>query len=485
MLGFGRAILEIVLQWIGFGPRRVSVWRLLILVSISILVVALVYEYRLQQPVRIAPLDMPGKEQETQAPPLPDSYQHYSTDTDAPASTFQLPNCEYVPHSPNCKLKDIEFSFTPLKKAEDQSPTSLRILQFGDSHTASDFLSGEIRLELQAKYGDGGPGLVVAGKPYKSFRSNLVDNNTTSGWTYNDLMDRKVKIALPMTGFLAEARDSDQSLTFNFKHEIESNVVDVIARFGTADGTFDIKVNVTNSTFVSLRSEHAGYQYVPIITGETAIKKIELKTRDAGPVAIGGLLSLHPKSGVSFSAIGFPGATVSILKSFHDDIVRQDLLKLSPQIVIIAFGTNEGFDDDLKSANYKADYASILDFIRSVLPDTQIIIALPPEGARSASKSKMKKVEGCDYVTPPNLSIVHDIQSQLGIEKSIPVWDWSALMPKGCNLEEWVTATPKLMAPDRIHLTRDGYQLVAKDLTRFLIPYVERRLVSRNAVSNN
>ncbi|MGD0578709.1 MAG: hypothetical protein ABSC08_07255, partial [Bryobacteraceae bacterium] len=39
----------------------------------------------------------------------------------------------------------------------------LRVLHFGDSHTASDDWSAAIRAFLQSKFGDGGPGFTLAG----------------------------------------------------------------------------------------------------------------------------------------------------------------------------------------------------------------------------------------------------------------------------------------------------------------------------------
>jgi hypothetical protein len=42
----------------------------------------------------------------------------------------------------------------------------LAILQIGDSHTAADFFTGEVRRYVQARYGNGGPGYVEAGRPH-------------------------------------------------------------------------------------------------------------------------------------------------------------------------------------------------------------------------------------------------------------------------------------------------------------------------------
>ncbi len=44
---------------------------------------------------------------------------------------------------------------------------NVHILQYGDSHTASDDWANAMRLAFQAKFGYGGPGFAFAGHPYK------------------------------------------------------------------------------------------------------------------------------------------------------------------------------------------------------------------------------------------------------------------------------------------------------------------------------
>ena len=47
-------------------------------------------------------------------------------------------------------------------KFKNANRAPINIIQFGDSHTAADLFSGEMRRLLQARYGDGGIGLIAA-----------------------------------------------------------------------------------------------------------------------------------------------------------------------------------------------------------------------------------------------------------------------------------------------------------------------------------
>ena len=50
-----------------------------------------------------------------------------------------------------------------------QAQEDVRIVQFGDSHTAADIETAVIRRALQGRFGDGGRGFVAIGKPWKGY----------------------------------------------------------------------------------------------------------------------------------------------------------------------------------------------------------------------------------------------------------------------------------------------------------------------------
>ncbi len=56
----------------------------------------------------------------------------------------------------------------------------MRILQYGDSHTASDASTGVLRRLLQARFGDGGRGFVSLGKPWKTYMQEGIRGGMTS-----------------------------------------------------------------------------------------------------------------------------------------------------------------------------------------------------------------------------------------------------------------------------------------------------------------
>src|SRR5437588_2877447 len=66
----------------------------------------------------------------------------------------------------------------------------VRIMHFGDSHTAADILTAEIRHDFQRDFGDGGAGYMVPGNPTKSTLRRGVISGATSGWDIDGLGSR-------------------------------------------------------------------------------------------------------------------------------------------------------------------------------------------------------------------------------------------------------------------------------------------------------
>ncbi len=62
-------------------------------------------------------------------------------------------------------LEDLESA-----PADSAGGPVVRIIHFGDSHVASDYWAGVIREKLQERFGNGGPGFVLPGRPWNSIR---------------------------------------------------------------------------------------------------------------------------------------------------------------------------------------------------------------------------------------------------------------------------------------------------------------------------
>ena len=75
----------------------------------------------------------------------------------------------------------------PRQRRGSKEQPGITILQLGDSHTAADFFTGELRKRLQAVFGNGGAGYMTAGRPHIGVRSSTFKITVSGGWTYKSL----------------------------------------------------------------------------------------------------------------------------------------------------------------------------------------------------------------------------------------------------------------------------------------------------------
>jgi lysophospholipase L1-like esterase len=71
--------------------------------------------------------------------------------------------------------------------ADAPAPPVVHIIHFGDSHVASDYWAGVLREDLQARFGDAGPGFVLPGRPWSTIRYVEAKSLDGVGWRTDGL----------------------------------------------------------------------------------------------------------------------------------------------------------------------------------------------------------------------------------------------------------------------------------------------------------
>ena len=83
------------------------------------------------------------------------------------------------PHSG--KLATFYNALAGLEAGTDASPVT--VLHLGDSHIASDRITGEVRKLMQARFGDAGRGLMMPGFPFPYYKAPGFDFEKIGEWT--------------------------------------------------------------------------------------------------------------------------------------------------------------------------------------------------------------------------------------------------------------------------------------------------------------
>jgi lysophospholipase L1-like esterase len=407
-----------------------------------------------------------------------------------------------VPTLPPRSLDPIEMQrkASP-KKAQTAAPKAVTILQIGDSHTAADFMTGELRRLLQARYGDGGAGYMSAGRPHMGVRSSAFRINVSQGWSYEALQQSVDVAKFWLSGFNAIAKEEGESISFRSETPFNFDRIEIQALRQPRGGTIEIRLDGVFQSEVSLAGEAREpvvIQLLPERSATDRVREITITTKGEGVVNLSSVAVHNRQSGISYNSVGFPGATVDIVNKFDEVILENELKRLNPQIVVLAFGTNEGFNDTLELDRYRQSYERAIGKIRRALPNAAIVMMAPPDAARGPKKQdsdkndkspppKAAREDGdCgEWKTPANLNRVRDLQEQIAKRHRLVYWNWASIMPAECGADRWANLSPPLVAKDRVHFTMEGYRQTAAQFLKVLLPVIEQVRQSGHVVSNH
>ena len=157
--------------------------------------------------------------------------------------------------------------------------------------------------------------------------------------------------------------------------------------------------------------------------------------------------------GVIYDALGKNGARATDLLSWNWRTMADSLERQKPKLIVIAYGSNEVGDADLDIAEYTASFRELLSRFRKAAPRASILVISPPDRATRV---------GARWQSIPRMRSLVQAQRQAALGEGAAFWNLFQAMGGSGSIERWTTA--QLAQPDRVHLTRSGYRLVAQML---------------------
>jgi lysophospholipase L1-like esterase len=410
----------------------------------------------------------------------------------------------------------VEVSTVPLKSStsapgnfapKTQGQRGLVVLQIGDSHTAADYFTAELRQKLQARYGNGGVGYLDAGKPHIGVRSGAMKVTASPGWTYHAIQRSENIAEFWLSGFNAVATASGEALTFASDTPVPFDSIEIEALRQPGGGSIDISLDGAVKSSADLNGtavEPVVLRLRPDGAPSDRVRQIEIRSRGAGVVSIASIGIYQKQSGVSYNNIGYPGATIDLVNKFDEKLMTDALRRLDPQIVVLVFGTNEASKPNLDAARYERNYEKAIARIKAALPNVQIVLIGPPDGAERpphclgkgpadaachpappSDGSLYTEPADCDWHTIAHLDLVRDIERKIAERHGFVYWNWATINPNQCAAHQLVVASPPLMTPDHVHFTPAGYVKGADLFLDVLIPVIDKLQVRPNIAASN
>ena len=335
----------------------------------------------------------------------------------------------------------------------DPKSQLVRVIQFGDSHTAADVFTGALRTLFQQKFGDGGAGFSFAGYPFAGYHIHGTKRAQSTGWLalgthLNDIGDAMV--GMGGVSLSTSAAGNWVSL------DADATSLQVQYLVQTNGGSIEIRDNDTLIATVSTASsdtaapDSAGQFDTPVEPGP---HHFEVLTVDPAPVRLLGL-STENTFGVTYEAAGINGAEASLFLRWNEALQQTLLTEINPALIVLSYGTNEAGDRNWTEEGYAAMFQRIIERCRRLAPNASILVVGPPDRALRAGRRAWKPFAGVDRIVAAQRSVCRKM--------NCAYWDQRSRMGGFGSMRDWVSIS--WAQPDHTHFTGEGYTELASAL---------------------
>lgn len=388
-----------------------------------------------------------------------------STASTPPAAAAPAPSAVKAAPQSAPELAHLASALRALEAGERVEP--VRMLWLGDSHAAADFWTGAIRSALQERYPPGGPGFLrlgVAGYRHDQAsetmagRCKLEPNpparRTPEGDGVFGLGGLRALCEGPAWQIEVEPRAG--TLRGRVRYEIELEL---------AEGA-QLKARVGEKQTVVLSPSMASRVLdSPIlrIVLEGAPGESLVLSGEKGRVSFYGVVVEGTEPGFVLDTVGIDGARLATALAWSEATFVAEVRARHPDLVAVAYGTNEAFDERSVDA-YASQLLALLGRLKAGAKEADCLVMGPPDakekksgvGARLAGITEIYRAvagkEGCFFLSA------------------------RALMGGPGSFVSWQNQDPQLGSADGIHLTPRGYRRLGQKTAQslFLAAGLER-----------
>jgi lysophospholipase L1-like esterase len=324
-----------------------------------------------------------------------------------------------------------------------QNSTPIHILHFGDSHSAADDWTAELRRLLKERFGDGGSGFSLAGRPFQGYRRFDVQGGGSAGWHSEGLRSMTGDGYFGIGGVGISAQAEGQSVFI--ETECDRLEIDYLQQPAGGDlALFDYNQLLERfSTRGELGPGFVSYRTTP------GLHRFVLRTLNSKPVRLFGWVA-DKETGVTYETLGINGAEASIILRWNESMLATYLRRRNPGLIVLAYGTNEGVIGNWSSEKYQAMFSDILQRFRRAVPAASILVLGPPD-TWSNREGTWRPLAGIDRIITA--------QKNACRESGYGFWDTRERMGVLGSMRDWVQAG--LAQRDYVHFTPAGYHRLA------------------------
>jgi lysophospholipase L1-like esterase len=359
----------------------------------------------------------------------------------------------------------LETFAAALRRARNHAGQA-RILVWGASHTAADLWTGTLRRGLQALYGDAGHGFVLPGRPWAYYRQSDVNLASSDGW-FTDRVDKADARPDGLYGIagasVSSASAADWSRAATTRENPMGRKVSRIEAWylkQPGGGAFDIRIDRKKPVRISTSADQreAGYQVFDLPDGP---HQVEIRPAGNGEVRMFGLVLERRVPGVVVDTLGIPGTRAEHMLKWDQEILAQQVARRRPDLVILAYGTNEAGDDDVPIESYEIMLREVMQRVKTVAAGASCLLIGPTD--------RPLQLPSGAFGPRPRRAQVTDVQRRVSADIGCAFFDTAAFMGGEGGMVNWVKAQTPLGSRDHVHLTPISYEIMGRTILAELL----------------
>ena len=347
--------------------------------------------------------------------------------------------------------KALSKFFAKLTRVETKQPGAIaRVLYYGDSIIASDFVSGKLRRKLQDRFGDAGHGYAIVANAWPGWFHIDVARTASPNWLVSTCVGPYAKDGLYGLG-CASFQSYHKSTWTEFATASRDKWGRKVSRFELeyleqpGGGSIELLIDGEVRETIETASDETKVAY-HTVKAEDGAHRFRIQTVDKRPVRVFGIRMERDVPGVTLSALGITGARARFLDKQNDAHWAAALRASKPDLICLAFGSNEVTDGGMYPMDkYRATLGAVMKQVEEALPNASYMLVGPPD---MASKST---TQGHTRTMVP---IIVKNQRELAKERGWAFWDQFRAMGGGGSMWAWVKAG--LGSKDMFHPTGRG-----------------------------
>lgn len=349
--------------------------------------------------------------------------------------------------------QQLPLFYSKLQQLQVEKSSVVRIVQIGDSHIQANFISEVLRTGFQQEFGDAGRGLVF---PFQVARTNSASDIKSwgsTGWKVTRLVQSGTYTENGLAGFSLKNSLPGANFTMQLSNVSDNlNQFKIIKLITDSSSSWELTTIPEQPIFLSPVDIDSATKTYRILLNDSS-SQFNIKSIDTNPNAtFYGAIVETGLPGIIFNNIGVNGAKYEQYNLA--ELFWKQLPILDADLYIISLGTNEAQTANYDESLFLKSVDQFVNSIKSISPNAEILITTAIDSYKKGRPNK-------------ELQLLNQSLVRYCKQNNIALWDAYRITLGYGAARHWLRKG--LLSKDKVHFTKEGYQLQGNLLLQCLL----------------